>query len=75
MIYIIQSRLLPHHNNVRTTTVVVVVAVHTLHIILKNDRTHTVIRTSKCTLQMITNPKKFGKKYLLFKKKIFFGVS
>ena len=42
MIYIILSRLLPHHNNVRTTTIVVVVAVHTLHIILKNNRTQTV---------------------------------
>ena len=75
MIYIILSKLLPHHNNVRTTTIVVVVAVHTLHIILKYDRTHTVIRTSKCTVQMITNPKKIWKKIFNFKKKFFLGVS
>ena len=48
------TRLLPHHNNVRKKTVVVVV-VHTPHIIPKNDRTSTVIRTSKCTVQMMTN--------------------
>ena len=36
-------RLLPHHNNV--------------HSILKNDRTRTVIRTSKCTVPMIANQK------------------
>ena len=70
MIYIILSRLLPHHNNVRTTTIVVVVAVHTLHIILKNDPTRTVIctsRTSKYPVQMITNPRKFfGNFYSIF---------
>ena len=55
--YIEQSLFRPHHNNVRTTTVVVVV-VRTLHSILKNDRTRTVIRTSKCAVQMTTNPQK-----------------
>ena len=49
--YSLETRLLPHHNNVRTTTVVVVV-VHTPHSFPKNDRTRTVIRTSKCTVQM-----------------------
>ena len=62
---IIIIRLLPHHNNVWTKTVVVVV-VHTPHSILKNDSTCTIIRTSKCTIQMMPNPKKieknFGKK-------------
>ena len=61
--------MLPHHNNVRTTTVVVVV-VHTLHSYLKNDRTRTVIRTSKCTVPMI--PKKFEKKNFFLE--IFFQV-
>ena len=61
-------RLLPHHHNVRTTTVVVVV-VHTPHSIPKNDRTRSVIRTSKCTVQLMTNQKKFKKFFL----KNFFG--
>ena len=66
-IYILNRiRLLPHHNNVRTTTVVVVV-VHTPHSILKNDRTCTVIRTSKCTVPMIPNPKKLKKNFFLEK--------
>ena len=51
-----KTRLLPHHNNVRTTTVVVVVF-HTPHSIPKNDRTDTVVHTSKCTVLMITNAK------------------
>ena len=62
---VISNRLLPHHNNVRTTTVVVVV-VHTPHSILKNDRTRTVIRTSKCTVQMMTNHKKLKKNFKFF---------
>ena len=69
-------RLLPHHHNVRTTTVVVVV-VHTPHSIPKNDRTCTVIRTFKCTVQMMTNQtnikKIFPKKKCQFFKKIFGG--
>ena len=48
-------------NNVRTTTVVVVV--HTPHNILKNDCTC----TSKCTVQIMPNPKKLKK---LLEKKI-----
>ena len=44
----------------QTTTVVVAVVVHTPHSILKNDRTRTVIRTSKCTVPMI--PFKIEKK-------------
>ena len=60
----------------RKTTVVVVV-VHTPHSILKNDRTRTIIRTSKCTIQMMPNPKKieknFGKKIQKFFN--FLGVS
>ena len=45
----------------RTTTVVVVV-VRTPHSVLKKDRTRTVIRTSKCAVQMTTNPQKLKKK-------------
>ena len=48
----------------RTTTVVVVV-VHTPHSIPKNDRTRTVIRTSKCTVQMMTNQNKFKENFFL----------
>ena len=58
----LDCRLLPQHNNVRTTTVVVVV-VHTLRRILKKDCTCTVNRTSKCTVQMVTNPIKLKKKF------------
>ena len=75
----VQIRLLPHHNNVRTTTVVVVV-VHTPHSILKNDSTCTIICTSKCTVQMMPNPKKlknflefFGSKWT-FEQYIFISI-
>ena len=62
---IVSIRLLPHHNNVRTTTVIVVV-VHTPHSIPKNDRNCTVIRTSKCTVQMMTKQNRNSNFFLNF---------
>ena len=47
-------------------TTVVVVVVHTPNSILKNDCTRTVIRTSKCTVPMIPNPKKILEFFLKF---------